>query len=58
LSRSLALAARAPNAEVVLGVRPEANGGFMAHAWVELDGRPLRADDPAGGEIARFDRSA
>jgi hypothetical protein len=58
LSRSLALAARAPSAEVVLGVHPQANGGFMAHAWVEIDGQPLRGDDPAGREIARFGRSA
>lgn len=53
LSRALALAARTPGAAVVIGVRPEP-GTIEAHAWVELDGRPLRATDPSGEEIARL----
>ncbi len=55
LSRSLTIAARAPGSEVVIGVgRPSA---LNAHAWVELDGKPLRATDPSGAEIARLRRT-
>ena len=54
LSRALAVSARAPGSEVVIGVKEP--GAFEAHAWVELDGRPLRADDPRGQEITRLRR--
>jgi hypothetical protein len=54
LSRSLAIAARAPSADVVIGVRPEGPAGLFAHAWLEVDGIPLRESDPAGREIARL----
>ncbi len=55
LSRSLTIAARTPGSEVVIGVqRP---GTFSAHAWVEIDGKPLRDNDPSGAEIARLRRS-
>jgi hypothetical protein len=54
LSRSLAIAARAPRADVVIGVRPEGGAGLHAHAWVEVDGRPLHPLDPSGEEIARL----
>jgi hypothetical protein len=54
LSRSLAIAARLPNAEVVIGVRKEGAGDVRAHAWVELDGKPLIADEVVGEELARL----
>jgi hypothetical protein len=54
LSRALTVSARAPGSEVVIGVgRPSE---LNAHAWVELEGRPLRPDDPSGAEIARLRR--
>ena len=37
------LARRGVYATVVIGVRPEPT--FAAHAWVEVDGRPLLPDD-------------
>jgi hypothetical protein len=52
LSRALAVAARVEGGEVVIGV--DARGDVIAHAWVEVEGRPLRAEDPRGGEIARL----
>ena len=54
LSRAMTISARAPGSEVVIGVQPPAS--FSAHAWVELGGAPLRADDPRGAEIARLRR--
>ena len=38
-------------AELVIGAQQMP---FRAHAWVEVDGTPLRVDDPRGDEIARF----
>nr|UXE44902.1 hypothetical protein Hi04_10k_c3883_00011 [uncultured bacterium] len=54
LSRALTIAARAPGSEVVIGVSSPQE--FEAHAWVELDGVPLRSDDPRGVEIVRLRR--
>jgi hypothetical protein len=54
LSRALAIAARSPSADVVIGVRPEGGTGLYAHAWVEVDGKPLHPSDPGGSEIARL----
>ncbi len=54
LSRAITIAARAPRSDVVIGV--SAPGSFGAHAWVEIDGVPLREDDRAGAEIARLRR--
>ena len=56
LSRAITVAARAPGSEVVIGVSPP--GAFSAHAWVELGGAPLNAEDPIGLEIARLKRPA
>lgn len=56
LSRALTLAARMKGSEVVIGVdprRPTATPLF-AHAWVEIDGRPLRLDDRQGVEVVRL----
>jgi hypothetical protein len=57
LSRAMAIAARAPFADVVIGVRPEGGGDLFAHAWIEMDGEPLDPSHPAGREIARLARS-
>ena len=54
LSRALTVAARAPGSDVIIGVKEP--GAFEAHAWVELEGQPLRPDDPRGEEIARLRR--
>ena len=54
LSRALTISARAPRSEVVIGVgKPSA---LNAHAWVEIDGVPLRPTDPSGSEIVRLRR--
>jgi hypothetical protein len=57
LSRSLTLAARLRDAEVVIGVDGSSMRGqgvtFLAHAWVEISGRPLRSSDVIAGEIVR-----
>jgi Transglutaminase-like superfamily len=52
LSRSLAIAARLPNAEVVIGVRRDSD--VRAHAWVELAGKPLVESEVIGVELARL----
>jgi hypothetical protein len=55
LSRALVVAARLRDAEVVIGVDPNGNRSLLAaHAWVVIDGVPLRASDPRGEEIARL----
>jgi hypothetical protein len=58
LSRSLTLAARLRDAEVVIGVAGSSLHGrgssFAAHAWVEMRGVPLRPDDAIPGEIVRI----
>lgn len=54
LSRSMAVAARARSADVVLGVKPLQGPKLEAHAWVEIDGEPLRPWDPVGAEIVRL----
>lgn len=53
LTRALALAARSPRAEVVIGVHYDERD-LRAHAWVELDGGPLDPSHPSGREIARL----
>jgi hypothetical protein len=60
LSRALTVAARLPDAEVVIAVRPGESHegtkveGVGAHAWVELERVPLDATDALGQEIARL----
>ena len=54
LSRAMTVSARAPGSEVVIGVQKP--GEFGAHAWVELGGEPLAADDVFGAEIVRLRR--
>jgi hypothetical protein len=52
LSRALAISARIPRSDVVIGVSTP--GAFNAHAWVEIDGKPVAGTVPHGTEIARF----
>ncbi len=54
LSRSLAVAARTPTADVVIGVEPRPGESPFAHAWVEIGGVPLDASDVAGTVIAKL----
>jgi hypothetical protein len=54
LSRSLAIAARAPRAAVVIGVDPSGEECVFAHAWLEIDGCPLEPADVAGRVIAKI----
>jgi hypothetical protein len=54
LSRSLAVAARLPVAEVVIGVAPRQNAPLFAHALVEIDGTPLDPAEVAGSVIVRL----
>ncbi len=54
LARSIAIAARAPAAEVAIGVDPGRPEGFAAHASIEIDGKPLDSADPMGQVIARL----
>ncbi len=54
LSRSLAMAARTPGADIVIGVTRGDGGALVAHAWLEVDGAPLDPSDPVGREIARL----
>ena len=55
LSRSLALAARMPEAEVVIGAAPRRGERLFAHAWVELRGEPVHMNEDEKHEIGRVD---
>lgn len=54
LSRSLALAARAAEASVVIGVDRRPSARLSAHAWVEVGHAPLNVEDRQGTEIVRL----
>jgi hypothetical protein len=55
LSRALALSARSPDADVVIGVLPPGRRQLaLAHAWLELEGAPIDASEVVGVEIARL----
>ncbi|MGD0677648.1 MAG: lasso peptide biosynthesis B2 protein [Polyangiaceae bacterium] len=54
LTRSLAVAARAPTADVVIAVDPRAGSPLFAHAWVEIDGKPIESTEVTGTVIARL----
>jgi hypothetical protein len=41
LTRALAISALLPGSEVVIGADPSRSTRLDAHAWVEIDGRPL-----------------
>lgn len=61
LSRAITLAARLPNADVVLAITEpgwrERSEGLGAHAWVEVAEQPVRTRDVRGREIARLSRA-
>jgi hypothetical protein len=55
LSRALAVEARAPGVDIVIGVLPPQNGRIaLAHAWLELGGVPIDVSEAVGVEIARM----
>jgi hypothetical protein len=54
LSRSMAVAARAPRADVAIGVDPDKKAPLFAHAWIEMDGIAIDPNDVAGAVIARL----
>ena len=54
LTRALTVAARSPDAELVIGVVPRPGQLLFAHAWVEVAGEPLDASEVLGTEIARL----
>ncbi|MGH7272432.1 MAG: lasso peptide biosynthesis B2 protein [Polyangiaceae bacterium] len=54
LSRALALAARAPAADVVIGVAVRGDSPLLAHAWVEMNGAPIDPSEVTGSPIARL----
>lgn len=54
LSRSLAIAARTRGVDVVIGVERPGPSTIVAHAWLEMEGRPIPPDDSRGTEIARL----
>lgn len=54
LSRALAVAARAPTADVVIAVEPRGGAPLFAHAWVEMNGAPIDPEEAAGVVIARL----
>jgi hypothetical protein len=55
LSRAMAIAARSPDVDIVIGLVPR-NGAqrMLAHAWLELDGVPIDRGEVSGLEIARI----
>jgi hypothetical protein len=54
LSRSLTLASRLPDSEVVIGGSLAPGQRFSAHAWVERDGAAISATHGQLREIARI----
>ena len=54
LSRAVAVAARTPTADVVIGVEPRKDAPLFAHAWIEMNGSPIDPSDVAGTVIARL----
>ena len=54
LSRALAIAARTPTADVVIGVEPRKDAPLFAHAWIEMNGSPIDPSEVAGTVIARL----
>jgi hypothetical protein len=53
LTKSIAIAARMPRSSVVIGGSKE-TGAFAAHAWVELEGRPLSGQTASNVVMVRL----
>jgi hypothetical protein len=61
LSRALAVGARLPGAEVVIGLDTQLSARPAGHAWIELDGSRIDAGTTSmflGEEIGRLPRTA
>lgn len=57
LTRALAIASRTPGAEVVLGVDPRRSTHIIAHAWIELAGVAIGAQEgPSANAIVELAR--
>jgi hypothetical protein len=61
LSRAIAVAAFLPEAEVIIGVEPDAAARLAAHAWLEvaglaIDSNPTSAEARLPAELARLPR--
>jgi hypothetical protein len=55
LSRAMAIAARAPNVEIVIGLLPRSGvESMLAHAWLEFEGVPVDCAEARGVELARI----
>lgn len=55
LSRALALSARSPDLDVVIGALARSKRQTaVAHAWIELGGLPVDVSEVIGVEIARM----
>jgi hypothetical protein len=54
LTRALAVSARLPGSEVVLGTDGTGDGEFTAHAWVEHGGRLIEGAPAARHVLARL----
>lgn len=61
LGRSLVvwflLRRRGVDARLVIGASAPTSGGLAAHAWVEVDGRPVNEAEDVGERFGRFDRA-
>lgn len=53
LTRALVVASRLPNSAIVIGIERESDR-LDAHAWVEVDGTPLRQSDVWGHRLASW----
>jgi hypothetical protein len=57
LTRALAVASRAPGAEVVIGVNPRQSAHLVAHAWIEVGGVTIgERQGPSAGAITELAR--
>ena len=54
LTQALAVAARLPDSEVVIGSEGPGDAGFAAHAWVERDGTVIGAGGASRVELTRL----
>jgi hypothetical protein len=54
LARSLAVAARMPEADIAIGVSPDSIAPLSAHAWIEIDGVSIEPTEVVGSVIARL----
>ena len=53
LSRAMSVAVRLPGAEIVIGISKDGNG-LSAHAWIEVEGVPIRTEPVTTSAIGRL----